>query len=186
MNDVKKIIGLLVMLPLFTISLTVAGQIETVDAVNIGTVGGTAGHNIGNTNLVGSSTVDDGASGSHKFGSMTAHIVCGDRLCSEPARTFEAKILESPPIAVNGPFVKEMTIFSASANSDNLFKAWYNVYAGDKNLVFVKLLVTSDMDSMMTTIGGIGFQGYSPVSVLLKASDPSSISAEIVGWTYNN
>lgn len=186
MNNIKKIIGLLVMLPLFTISLTFAGQIQTADAANISTIGGTGGHNIGNTNLVGSSGVDDGASGSHKFGSMTAGIVCGDRLCSEPARTFEAKIVESAPIAVNGPSVKEVGIISGSANSDNLFKAMYNVYAGDKDVVFVKLLVTSDTDSMMTSIGGIGFTGFSPVSVLLKANDPSTISALIVDWQYHN
>ncbi len=40
MNNIKKIIGLLVMLPLFTISLTVAGQIQTADAANISTIGG--------------------------------------------------------------------------------------------------------------------------------------------------
>jgi hypothetical protein len=186
MNDVKKIIGLLVMLPLFTISLTVAGQIPTADAANISTWGGPGGHNIGNTNLVGSSSVDDGPSGSHKFGSMTANIVCGDRLCSEPARTFEAKIVESAPVAVNGPSVKEVAVISGSANSDDLFKAMYNVYAGDKDVVFVKLLVKSDTDSMITTIGGIGFTGFSPVSVLLKADDPSTISAIIVDWQFHN
>ena len=184
MNNVKKYLGLLLMLPLFTISLTVAGQVETVDAANISTIGGTGGHNYGNTNLVGSSSVDDGPSGSKKFGSMTAHIVCGDRLCSESARTFEAKTLASAPVAVNGPSFKEVDIISASANSDDLFKAMYNVYAGDRDVVFVKLLITSDKDSMMTTIGGIGFSGFSPVSVLLKASDPGSISAEVVDWEY--
>lgn len=177
--------GLLIMLPLFTVSLTVAGQIETVDAANIGTIGGTGGHNIGNTNLVGSSTVDDGGSGSHRFGHNTALIVCGDRLCSEPAATYEAKILETAPVAVNDPYIEEVDVIGGSTNSDDLFKAIYRAYAGDNDVVFVKLLVQSDIDSMMTTISGIGFSGFSPAQVLLKASDPSSIRATIVGWQYD-
>ena len=172
------------MLPLFTIALTVAGQIGTVDAANISTVGGTGGHNIGNSDLTGSSSVDNGASGSHKFGSMTTYVVCGDRLCSEPATTFEAKIIEEKQIELMPPFIEKVDVISASANSDDLFKAMYNVYAGDRDVVFVKLLVTSDKDSMMTTIGGIGFSGFTPVAVLLKASDSDSISAKIVDWEY--
>jgi len=71
--------GLLAIITGLTVVL-VAGNIGSSAATNESTTGGTGGHNVGNDNTVGSSSVGQGHHSSH---ATNSDKVCGDKLCSE-------------------------------------------------------------------------------------------------------
>ena len=187
-NDVKKIIGLLVMLPLFTISLTVAGQIETADAVNIGsqdTIGRpgyqpdkVCGDRLCNPNH-GANIGSQDINGRHGY---QPDKVCGDRLCSEPSAIFEAKILEEVKAELSGPYFDLVDIQKTSANSENMFNAIFDVWAGDEHIEDIKLRVTSDRETIETSAGSFNAGDHSIITVRIMATDPDSISSEIIDF----
>ena len=154
MIKIRKHTALFAIIPLFAVALMI-GYIGDVAAINEG-------------------TVDNG--GDHeRYGMDTGQSVeqfLSDAKATEP----EAKT------ALTNPYFDLVDVQKASANSEDLFKAIYTVYAGEQDVTDIQLLVKSDKDSILTTIGGISEMASSPVTVVLKASDPGSISAEILDW----
>ncbi len=85
MNQKLKYVGLLAILPLFTMALTI-GYVGDADAVNTSTNQGNGGDRFGETTKsempgTGKSTTE--GNGGKRYGATTKDIVCGDKLCSE-------------------------------------------------------------------------------------------------------
>ena len=118
MNNVKKYLGLLLMLPLFTISLAVAGQVETVDA----------------------------------------------------------------KVDLTGPYFDLVDIQKSSANSENTYKAIFDVWAGDQNITDLKMIVKSDSETLETMAGSFNAGDHSITTVRIVAMNPDSISGEIIDF----
>jgi len=176
------------MLPLFTIALTVAGQVGTADASNVGTQDGIGRPGYQPDKVCG----DRLCNPSHKTNVGTQDgigrpgyqpdKVCGDRLCSEPATTFEAKIIEEKQIELMPPFIEKVDVISASANSDYAFKATYKVHSGDYNVDDLQLLVISDRDVVPTIVTGLWKGDYDTVVIRINAFDKDSIDMKISDW----
>lgn len=85
MKQKLRYVGLLAILPLFTMALTI-GYVGDADAVNTSTTGGSGDHRYGETtksDMPGSSKSTTEGNGGKRFGATTKDIVCGDKLCSE-------------------------------------------------------------------------------------------------------
>ncbi len=85
-----------------------------------------------------------------------------------------------------GPFVKLTQVNKASANSENLYKVTYEVFAGEKNIVDLFLLVESDNGKVSTNIGGISAEASSTTVSLINALDPETISVEMLRCEINS
>lgn len=128
MNKKLKPVGLLaVTLSLFTVTL-MFGFGGDAYAVNIG-------------------TVDDGA-GDKRFGSGTKGSM-PEAYLEPKAESVEAKV------DLQGPYFYLIAIQQASANSDDLYNAIFDVWAGDENVTDVQLVVKSDRDAVYMTSSGI-------------------------------
>ncbi len=85
MNQKLKYVGLLAILPLFTMVLTVT-NIGDADAINTSTNQGNGGDRFGETtkaDMPGTGVSTDQGNGGKRFGATTKDIVCGDKLCAE-------------------------------------------------------------------------------------------------------
>ncbi len=156
---ITKYVGLLAIIPLLAISLTV-GFGGDAAAVNTGTQSDGSGDHRHN--------LDTGQSIEEYLQSM-----------ADKAGTVEAKT------ALADPYFDLIDVQSASANSDNLYKAIFDVWAGDRNVENVNLLVKSDMESFTTLAGSFDAGDHSITVVKIRARDSSSITGEIVGWDAN-
>ena len=158
MNRKLKYVGLFSLIPLLALSLT------------MGFGGDVAAENRG--------TISDGA-GDHRHNLDTGQSV--EKYLSESkASTPEAKVALTPP------YFDLVDVQPASANSENLYNAIFDVWAGDTNITDLEMLVTSDMDSITTYTGSSMNAGdHSTTTVKIRALDPSSISGKIVGWNGN-
>ncbi len=158
MNKKLKPIGLLaVTLSLFTVTLMFAFGGDAY-AVNIG-------------------TVDDGAGDKH-FGSGTKGSM-PDASIEKKAETVEAKV------DLQGPYFYLIAVQLTSANSDNLYNAIFDVWAGDENVIDVQLAVKSDRESFTTMAGSFNAGDHSITTIKIRADDPSSIDAKILSWNIN-
>jgi len=191
MNRNLKYIGLLTILPLFTIGLTL-GNFSDAFAVNVGSQDGISrpgyqpdkvcgdhlcvpkdGPNIGSQDGIG------------RHGA-NSYKVCGDRLCSEPASEVEAKAKEpAAKIAVADPYFDLVDVQKASANSDNLYKAIFDVWAGGYHVTDISLLVKSDTESFTTNAGSMYAGDHSITTVIIKALNPESIEGKILDMEFN-
>ncbi len=155
---IMKYVGLLAIIPLFTITI-MFGFSDNVYAVNTG-------------------TVDDGAGDKH-FGSGTKGSM-PEAYLEPKAESIEAKV------ALEGPYFEIVDVQPASANSPNTFKVLLKVYAGDQNLGSGEILVKSDIDTAMSTIGGIWAGDYDLTSIMIKANDPTSIELQLLSFELND
>lgn len=187
---ITKFVGLLaVTLPLLTMTLF-TGFSEDAFAVNTGTVDDGAGdHRIGSgteNSMPGTGISTTEGNGGKRFGATMKYIVCGDRLCSEPAAEVEAKAAtEEGKLALEGPFFKILGIQKASANSENLYKVIFDVYAGEGNPLDIQLLVTSDKESTIAMAGSLNAGSHAVTIVKIQADDPGSIDAKVLDWGIN-
>jgi len=167
MNTKLRQIGLLaILLPLFTVALSI-GYISEAYAVNTSTTGGV------------------GANTPKAFG--TSGQTCGQGPCAGTIGGFNGVIDETKMIPVEGgPFVKLTQVNKASANSENLYKVTYEVFAGENDMVDLFLLVKSDNDKVSTNIAGISAEASSTTVSLIKAFDPETISVEMLRWEINS
>ena len=128
------------------------------------------------------------------FGSSTQGIVCGDRLCYEPQQVLVIKETDSiGKINRNDPatpYAELINIakYKASPNSRDAltYKITYRVTAGQENLKDIEIHAVTDMGVWDLKISLLN-AGKSSVNVArLKAMDPDSITAEIIGYTIRN
>ncbi len=166
MNTKLKYVGLLAILPLFTIALSI-GYVDEAYAVNTSTTGG------------------HGADPPKAFG--TTGQTCGQGSCAGTLGGFNGAIDETKMEPVEGgPFVKLTQVNTASANSENLYKVTYDVFAGEKDVVDLFLLVKSDNGKVSTNIAGISAGASSMTTTLITASDPASITVDVLRWKINS
>jgi len=123
------------------------------------------------------------------FGSATAGIVCGDRLCNEPAPNFD--IEEDTPIGVvdnesHTPSVSNVVIdkLRPSSSQDNIsYRITFTVTSGDVDLRNIELEVQSDIDRTEFEISSLNSLKSSVNVIRIKAIDPDSINGGITGYT---
>ena len=84
------------------------------------------------------------------------------------------------------PYIEKVSVTPFSAESPDSYKASFLVYAGGLPMSDVTILVTSDRDQQTTEIAGISALSSSLATVIIKASDPSSTSVEILDWKLND
>ncbi len=93
--------------------------------------------------------------------------------------------LDAKKVAL-GPYFDLVDVQSASANSENLYNAIFDVFAGDFNVTNLQMLVKSDMETIKTFAGSNMNAGdHSTTTIKIRAHDPSSIRGEILGWGDN-
>ena len=91
---------------------------------------------------------------------------------SEP----EAKAVEG------GPSVKFLSVSQLSANSPHTFKAFFKVFSGDNTVENILLDVQSDRETIQALAGNLGVGRSTVLTVIIKALDPSSITANVLSW----
>lgn len=93
--------------------------------------------------------------------------------------------VDAKKAAVN-PYFEVVDIQPASANSKYLYNVIFDVFAGDFNVTNLMMLIDSDMETIRTYAGSSMNAGdHSTTTVKIRAHDPSSIRAEILGWGDN-
>ena len=183
MIKIRKHTALFTIIPLFAVALTI-GYIGDVAAINEGTVDDGAGaHDRINMDVTATTsnigTVDDGA-GAHDRHNMDTGQSVEQFLRDAKATEPEAKT------ALTSPYFDLVDVQKASANSDNLYKAIFDVWAGDIHVTDLKMLVTSDSETIETYTGSSMNAGdHSITTILIRALDPGSIGAVILGWNDN-
>jgi len=123
------------------------------------------------------------------FGSATAGIVCGDRLCSEPQPDFD--IEEDTPIGLvdddsHTPSVSNVSIdkLRPSSSQDNIsYRITFTVTSGDIDLRNIELEVQSDIDQTEFEISSLNALKSSVNVIRIKAIDPDSINGGITGYS---
>ena len=131
----------------------------------------------GDAYAINTGTIDDGA-GDKRFGSGTKGSM-PDASIEKKAQTVEAKV------DLQGPYFNLIAVQQASANSDNLYNAIFDVYAGDVNSLDIQLLVTSDKESIIAMAGSLNAGSHAVTTVKIRADDSSSIGGEVLGWNVN-
>lgn len=84
------------------------------------------------------------------------------------------------------PYVEKVSVTPFSGESPDSYKASFMVHAGGWPLNDVTVVVSSDRDSETTTIAGVPALGSSITTVIIKASDPSSTTAQIENWNLDD
>jgi len=121
------------------------------------------------------------------YGTATQSIVCGGALCGDSAAeitpvTVEA-IEEVPGVT---PIVRIVAVNNFSAESPNIFNAVFELTTGDSNIVNAQIQVSSDRQSVETTVNGQFAFVTSVNTVKIQAQDPTSITAELLSFQLND
>jgi len=121
------------------------------------------------------------------YGAATQSIVCGGALCGDSAAditpvTVEA-IEEVPGVT---PIVRIVAVNNFSAESPNIFNAVFELTTGDSNIVNAQIQVSSDRQSVETTVNGQFAFVTSVNTVKIQAHDPTSITAELLSFELND
>ena len=153
MNQKAKYVGLFAILPLFMVAIA-PDYIGEADALK---AKGKPG------------------SGADQFGSKTANIVCGDRLCSESDSTESKKT-----VTTNTQKDPHIEIFGLTGLGEGVYKVLFTVHAGSEDLPEGKLSASSDIAQKETLVTKVYADSVTYVPVLIQANDPNSISAELV------
>ncbi len=158
MKQILKYARLFAILPLFVVALSpdYVGGVQAIQAANDSSVG----H----------------LSGARSYGSNTD--VCGDRLCSiEEIKEKEAEVKDQNQTEEE----TSVEIFAISEIGENLYKAVFTVYNNSDEDIqkFQTLQVSSDSSSKDTLVSWISENSYTYVPVIIEATDPATISAEL-------
>jgi len=121
------------------------------------------------------------------YGAATQSIVCGGALCGDSAAditpvTVEA-IEEVPGVT---PIVRIVGVNNFSGVSTNTFNAIFELTAGDSNIVNAQIQVSSDRQSVETTVNSLFASNTSVNTVKIQAQDPTSITAELLSFELND
>ena len=165
MNQKLKYVGLLAILPLFTVALTA--------------------EYIGDAYAIKAKGEPGALTGPKSYGSSGK--TCGQGSCAATIGGVKAPIDETKMVLdEGGPFVKLSQVSKASTDSEYLYKVTFDVFAGDKDVVNVFLLVESDTDKASTSVAGISAKASSTTTSLITAFDPETISVDLLRWEINS
>jgi len=130
-----------------------------------------------------------GARAPSSFGSATAGIVCGDRLCSDstPAAPMPIAIEviedEMPEYMPSLGFV---SVSNFSGDSPNTYAVVFTVTAGKANLENIKIICTTDVGTLETEVSSLSALTTTRNMVRIQAMDPTSITGEIISFQIND
>lgn len=176
MNKKIQNVGLLAIVTVFAITLTV-GNAGLAAATNESTTGGTGGHNIGNENLVGSSSIGGHVSAR----TVGSDKVCGDRLCSEQVQHV-AKVSEKP-LPGHVPTIQTVEAYHFDAGgAPHAYIAVFKVTAGDANLSNIQILIQSDINQFDTNLGDLFAGDDTDLVTHVHALDPTTITARVASY----
>ena len=125
------------------------------------------------------------------FGAATAHIVCGDRLCSDADPNFDVE--EDTPIGEidsdtdSAPTVELISIDRFRQNTQNTdpitFRITFSVTAGVDNLRNIEFEVQSDVDKQEFEISSLNALSSSINVIRIRALDADSITGELTAYS---
>jgi len=126
-----------------------------------------------------------GAATPSSFGSETAGIVCGDRLCSEstPVAPMPPVIRiqqESMPDFMPSLGFKSLSKFAG--DSSNTYAIEFTVTAAEKGLMNIKIICKSDVETIATDVSALSAFTTTTNVIRIKAMDPDSITGEIISF----
>ncbi len=154
MNKTIKNVGLLAILPIFMIALApdYIGEADAATQFSNGTP-------------------------NQSFGSAGSPV-CGGALCGESTTNAEVEETKaSEDTKLKGvPYVEE---FGITSLGEGMYKVTFTVYAGNEDLQWELLQVSSDISHKEAPIPNLFADSYTYVPVLIQADDPSTISAEL-------
>jgi len=123
------------------------------------------------------------------YGKATEGIVCGDRLCSDstpaaPMPTVVRVQEESMPDFM--PSLGFVSVHNFSGDSPNTYAVVFTVTAGEANLENIKILCTTDVDTLETEVSSLTALTTTTNMVRIKAMDPTSVRGEIISFQIND
>ena len=126
-----------------------------------------------------------------RYGSATAGIVCGDRLCSESDPNFDVE--EDTPIGSigeddgNAPTVKLISVDkyreSTNRQGEINYRITFSVTAGSTDLRNIEFQIHSDLTTVDFEIASLNALKSSVQVVRVMAIDPDSITGEVIGYS---
>ncbi len=157
--------ALLAILPIFA-AIIVANNIGTSDAV---VAKGSPG------------TIAPGS-----FGSATAGIVCGDRLCSESTPVapmpMAISVIEEDDMPDYMPSLGFKSLSKFVSDSPNTYSVEFTVTAAEKNLENIKIICKTDVETIETEVTHLAALTTTTNVIRIKAMDPASITGEIISF----
>ncbi len=164
-----KYLALLAILPIFA-AIIVASNISTSDAaIAQGKPGA--------------------LSGPGSFGSATAGIVCGDRLCNEATPTAPMPPVMNVQEGSMPDFMPSLGFVSVSkfsGSSPNTYAVVFTVTAGQENLENIKIFCETDVDTLETEVLSLTALTTATNMVRIQAMDPASITGKIISFGIQN
>lgn len=120
----------------------------------------------------------------NQYGKTTQGVVCGDKLCNEMDTTVaKVKMVASKPIPNNFPSIKTIESFKFDPSSaPHAYIDVLKVTGGDANVENVKILVSSDIDTIHTDIDGLFANQDTTLVTRINAIDPVTIIAQITSY----
>ncbi len=163
-----KYLALLAILPIFA-AIIVASNIGTSDAAV--------------------ATGSPGTVAPKSYGSATAGIVCGDRLCDEATPTAPMPLVMNVQEGSMPDFMPSLgfvSVYNFSGDSPNTYAVVFTVTAGEANLENIKILCTTDVDTLETEVSSLTALTTTTNMVRIKAMDPTSVTGEIISFQIND
>jgi len=121
-----------------------------------------------------------GAQTPGSFGAATKGIVCGDRLCNEMPIRLVVQQEESMPDFMPTLGFKSLSKFAD--DSPNTYAVEFTVTAGEKSVKNIKIICTTDVETVETEITRLRALATTTNVVRIKAMDPASITGEIISF----
>ncbi len=127
-----------------------------------------------------------GASLSPKsYGSATAGIVCGDRLCNEvtpaaPMPIVMSVIEDSMPDYMPSLGFKSLSKFLG--DTSNTYTVEFTVTAAERNLKSIKIICKTDVETIETEVSNLSALETTTNVLRIRAMDPASITGEIISF----
>ncbi len=125
-------------------------------------------------------------SGPQFYGKATESIVCGGALCGDSAADITPVTVEAIEVPGVTPIVRIVGVNNFSDKSPNTFNAIFELTTGDSNIVNAQIQVSSDRQSVETTVNGQFAFVTSVNTVKIQAHDPTSITAELLSFELND
>jgi len=120
------------------------------------------------------------------FGSATAGIVCGDRLCSESTPVapmpMAISVIEEDDMPDYMPSLGLKSISKFMSDAKNTYVIEFTVTAAEKNLENIKIICTTDVETIETTITRLPALTSTTNVVRILAMDPASVTGEIISF----
>ncbi len=127
-----------------------------------------------------------GAISPKSYGAATQSIVCGGALCGDSAADITPVTVEAIEVPGVTPIVRIVGVNNFSDKSPNTFNAIFELTTGDSNIVNAQIQVSSDRQSVETTVNALFAFDTSVNTVKIQAQDPTSITAELLSFELND